>query len=183
MIITNKVRDIMIPLKNYPVASPEETLYEATMKLRTSYCQIETGMCTETGPRTILILEGDKLVGILDFRSILKVLVPEVAGGIGERLRSLGVSLAFAEVDSSDLDESRALFRARVLKNAHVKTKEIMLKIKGTIEADANLIDALKTIFKNKITVLPVYEGERLIGVVRDTDLFLAMADILKSSS
>ena len=54
-----------------------------------------------------------------------------------------------------------------------------MLKIKGTIQAETSLIDALKLLFKNKITMLPVYEGDSIIGIVRDTDLFLAVADIL----
>ena len=40
-------------------------------------------------------------------------------------------------------------------------------------------MEALKTIYKNKITVVPVYEGDRLVGVLRDSDLFLAVADVL----
>ena len=55
-----------------------------------------------------------------------------------------------------------------------------MLKIRGTIDADADLMDALKEIFRNEVSVLPVYEGDRLMGVLRDTDLFLAVTDILE---
>jgi CBS domain-containing protein len=53
------------------------------------------------------------------------------------------------------------------------------LKIRGTIDSEAGLLQALKIIYNNKITVLPVYEGDKLIGVVRDSDLFLTVADIL----
>jgi len=137
-------------------------------------------MCTEAGPRTILVVDSKgKLVGILDFRSILKVLIPEVAGGLSAKLEALGVSVAFAEASASPLDEARAQFNARVTRNAAVKVKDIMLKVKGTIQADADLLEALKLIFRHKITKLPVYEGNKLVGVLRDTDLFLAVADIL----
>jgi CBS domain-containing protein len=115
----------------------------------------------------------------MDFRSILKVLVPEIAGGITARLEALGVSIAFAQADTPDLDEARISFRARVLKNAETKVADVMLKIKGVIDVDADLLEALTMIFTNKITVLPVYEKSKLVGVVRDSDLFLVVADIL----
>jgi CBS domain-containing protein len=54
-----------------------------------------------------------------------------------------------------------------------------MLKIRGTIDADAGFLDALKMIYRNKITVLPVYEGGKLVGVLRDSDLFLVAANVL----
>jgi CBS domain-containing protein len=56
-----------------------------------------------------------------------------------------------------------------------------MLKNRGHIESDARLLDALKLMFSKKLVVLPVYEKERLVGVVRDADLFLAVADMILS--
>ncbi|MBW1696622.1 MAG: CBS domain-containing protein [Deltaproteobacteria bacterium] len=151
------------------------------MTLRSSYCELESGICTEAGPRTVLVLdEKGNLTGILDFRSFLRTLIPEIAGGLSQKLASLGISMTFAEADASSLDEIKLGFKARVLKNAQTKVSDIMLKIRGTIDAEASLMDALKEIFRNKITVLPVYENERLVGVIRDTDLFLAVTDILE---
>ncbi len=180
MFVLKKVRDIMIPLSRYPTIHPEGTLREAVQALRTSYCQLETGLCTETGPRSVLVVDHEgNLLGILDFRRILNLLIPEVAGGLTEKLESLGVSIAFAQADAASLDETRAEFNARVIRNADVQVRDIMLKIRGTVQADATLTQALKLIFRNKITKLPVFEGKRLVGIVRDTDLFLAVADIL----
>src|SRR5208283_5146271 len=115
------------------------------------------------GHRNILVLDnaGD-LVGILSFRSILQVLIPEIAGGLTTRLESLGVTIAFAQADASNLDEAVASFRARVVKNAGTKVEEIMLKVRGTIDADADLMDALKMMYRNKITVIPVYDNGKL---------------------
>jgi len=180
MPITKKVRDLLVPISEYAVTTMDKPLREAVPALRKLYCQVEDGKCTEAGHRTILVLgNAGKLVGILDFKSILKVLIPEIAGGLTAKLEALGVSIAFAQAGTADLDETRLSFRARVLKNAETQVGEIMLKIRGTIQADADLMDALKLIYANKITVLPVYDGDKLIGVLRDSDLFLTVADIL----
>ena len=181
MLFKEKVRDRMIPINNYSTVRKAATLGEAVLSLRTSYCEMDAGMCTEAGPRTVLVLdETGKLIGILDFRAFLKTLIPEIAGGLSAKLQALGVTMTFAQADEPALDESALSFNARVLKNAETKVSDIMLKIKGAIDADASLMDGLRTIFRNKITVLPVYEGDKLVGVLRDTDLFLAVADILE---
>jgi CBS domain-containing protein len=170
----------MIPLERYPVVGPDVTLQEAVQLLRTSYCTLDAGYCAETGPRSLLIVEGEcTLVGIIDFRTILRVLIPEVAGGLTAKLESIGVSIAFAQADAESLDEARANFAARVAMNAQTRVGDVMMKVQGTIQADAGLMEALKMIFKNKIAKLPVFEGTTLVGIVRDTDLFLEVADLM----
>ena len=184
MFLDGKVIDRMIPANNYSMVTKDATLREAALALRGSFCELDTGMCTETGPRTVLVVDdNENLVGILDFRSILGTLIPEIAGGLSEKLAAVSASMTFAEADAPSLDESNLGFNARVLKNSETKVSDIMLKIRGTISADASLMDALKMIFRKKITVLPVCDGEKLVGVLRDTDLFLAVADILDQTN
>ena len=181
MPLKQKVRDRMIDIQNYSCVTRGSTLKEAALSLRKSHCQLETGICTEAGPRTVLVCDKNgQLEGIIDFRSFLKVLIPEIAGGLSAKLQALEVSIVFAQADASDLDEANQGFIARVRKNAETKVEDIMLKVKGTIEADAGLMDALRMLYRNKITVLPVYEAGKLVGVLRDTDLFLAIADIFE---
>jgi len=175
-----KVKDIMVPIEDYAVTTTDKLLKEAVPELMRIYCQVETGKCTEAGHRTSLVLdEHGKLVGILDFKSILKVLIPEIAGGISGKLQALGISMAFAEADAHDMDSSRQGFRSRVIQNAQTRVGDVMLKLRGTIDADAGFLDALKMIYRNKVTVLPVFEGDKLVGVLRDSDLFLAAATVL----
>ncbi|MBW1751816.1 MAG: CBS domain-containing protein [Deltaproteobacteria bacterium] len=181
MPLKRNVRERMIPIKNYSTIAPDTTLREAALSLRTSYCELETGMCTEAGPRTVMVVDDNgKLVGILDFNSFLVTLIPEIAGGLSAKLEALGVSIAFAQADAASLDEARLGFKARVIKNADTKVRDIMLKIRGTIDAGDSLMAGLKKMFRNKITVLPVYENDKLVGVLRDTDFFLAVTDILE---
>jgi CBS domain-containing protein len=181
MPLNKEVKEIMIPIEKYSVVDPEATLRDAVLSLRRSYCRIENGFCAETGPRTILVVDplGD-LVGLLDFRSLLKVLVPEVAGKLSQRLAALEVSIVFLEGGAEQLDPSQENLAARVLKNAEVRVKEVMQKSLGNISADTKIIEALKMIFIKKVIVLPVYYKERLVGIVRDIDLFLYVADIIR---
>lgn len=180
MPLVTKVRDLMIPLSDYAVVNLNDPLKEAALSLRRVYCEAQTGSCTEAGHRSALVLnDNGELVGILDFKSILRVFIPEIAGGLTGKLKALGVSIAFAEADAVDLDEANLSLRARVIKNAEAPVKEVMLKVRGTISGDADVLEALKTIYRNKITVLPVLDGEKLIGIVRDSDLFLNVASIL----
>jgi CBS domain-containing protein len=175
-----KVRDLMIPIQDCATVRSNEPLKEAALRLRAVYCEVETGKCTEAGHRTALVLdEAGGLVGILDFKGILGILIPELAGGLGAKFQALTSSVAFAEADAPELDETEAKFKARVIKNSNLPIKDAMLKVRGTIEADADIMDALKTIYRNKIVVLPVMDQGKIAGLIRDSDLFLAMADIL----
>lgn len=180
MPIALKVKDMMVPIDDYAVTTTDKILKEAVPELMRIYCQVETGKCTEAGHRTSIVLdEKGKLVGILDFKSILKVLIPEIAGGITGKLMALGISTAFAEADVNDMDSAKESFRARVRQNAQTRVGDVMLKLRGTIDANASFLDALKMIYRNKVTVLPVLEGDKVVGVIRDSDLFLAAANVL----
>ena len=61
-----------------------------------------------------------------------------------------------------------------------LKVKDIMLKVKGFIEADASLEEGLQTIVQKKVSILPVYDGDKAVGLIRDTDIFLAMTENLE---
>ena len=179
MFIEDKVSDLMIPIKDYHVTAPDQHLQEAILEMREVFCEVETGKCTEAGRRTGLVVKDGKLVGIIDFQSILRVLMPEIAGKLSDKLASLGLSIAFAEADAHDHDEANAGFKERVLKNAQTKVGDVMLKLRGQIDSDAELMSALKLMHKNKVTALPVIDGDKLVGVLRDSDLFLSVANIL----
>jgi CBS domain-containing protein len=179
MFLQKKVKDLMIPVKKYVVTSPDRPLQEVVIDMRRVYCQVESGECTEAGHRTGLVIEDEKLVGIIDFQTIMRALMPEIAGKLSKKMDALGLSIAFAEADAHDFDEANAAFKERVLKNAKTKVGDIMLKLRGQIEPDAKLMDALKLMHRNRVTVLPVLEGDKVVGVLRDSDLFLCAAHIL----
>jgi CBS domain-containing protein len=64
-----------------------------------------------------------------------------------------------------------------------IMVKDIMHKVKGAIDASATVEEGLTAIVQNKISILPVYEGDRAVGIVRDTDVFLAITDSLEKET
>jgi CBS domain-containing protein len=180
MTISRKMKDIMIPLSSAATTTAEMPLKEAIRALRKLYCEVEEGKCTEAGFRTILVLDNKRqIAGILDFQSIIKVLIPEMAGGLSAKARALWESLGAVDTKSHSLDKAKLDLTARIAKNAERPVREIMLKVKGSISADADVLEALMVLCENKVTVLPVYEDDQPVGIIRDSDLFLKIADEL----
>ncbi|MGO9570435.1 MAG: HPP family protein [Desulfomonilaceae bacterium] len=183
MRITQKIREIMIPLSSAATATADMPLKEAIPALRKLYCEVEEGKCTEAGFRTIVVLDRNRqIAGILDFQSIIKILIPETAGSFPAKVRAVWDSLGAVDTKSRSLDEAKLGLRARIIKNAKKPVGDIMLKIRGTISADADVLEALMVLCENKVSVLPVYEGDQPVGIVRDSDLFLKIADILQDT-
>ncbi len=58
-----------------------------------------------------------------------------------------------------------------------------MLKVKGAIDANVSMEDGFKTIVQKKISVLPVYDGDKAVGLIRDTDIFLAITENLEEGN
>lgn len=171
----------MVPISDYATTSDQSPLKEAVVKLQKVYCDAETGKCTEAGHRTCLVLDNDlNLVGILDTQSILKTLIPEICSSFSEKLSSLEISVALSEGNMADREEITANLSERVLLHGEKKVRDMMLKVRGKgLQADDFLIQGLKTMHRLKVTVIPIYEGDVLVGVLRDSDLFLAVANIL----
>jgi CBS-domain-containing membrane protein len=128
------------------------------------YCEVETGTCTEAGYRASLVTnEYGHLVGIIDFRTILEALIPNIAEELTGKLT----------------DHAKAGFMERVVLNAGVKVGDIMVDFKGSLKVDDDLLEAVKVMHKNKAVIIPVFkEGAQLVGVIRDSDLFLAVVSV-----
>ena len=163
MFFKKTVQDIMIPIENYTVIPIDKSLREAIIAMRKVYCEVETGKCTEAGHRASLVMnEYGHLSGIIDFRTILETLIPNIAEQFADKLTSHG----------------KASFMERTLKEAEVRVGDIMLDIRGSLNVDDDLLESLKVMHRYKATVLPVYKDDKLVGVLRESDLFLAVASV-----
>ena len=54
-----------------------------------------------------------------------------------------------------------------------------MSHLKQGVGTEDSLLQGLKELHRQKVSVLPVYEGEKPVGVIRDSDLFLAAVSAL----
>ncbi|MCF8051932.1 MAG: CBS domain-containing protein [Desulfobacterales bacterium] len=143
-----RLRDLLIPLSDYPHMPYWGTLREAIAQLNVAY---------ETGHHTILVFdEAYKLVGILSQKDILKGMVPKFAQHYSE-----GVPVFWDD-----------LLAAGSEKRLKLPIQEFMSRVKATGEAEDSILKAAHVLLQENVYLLPVMEGQKLIGVVRMGDLF-----------
>ncbi|MEW5722738.1 MAG: CBS domain-containing protein [Thermodesulfobacteriota bacterium] len=145
---SKKVRDLIIPLSEYPHIPYWGTLKEAIVQLNLAY---------ETGHHTVLVFdEAYKLVGLLLQKDILRGLVPKFARHYDE-----GVPIAWDD-----------LLAAGAGKRLGGEVKEFMSGATTRLDAEDSVLKAAHLMVEKDTYLMPVMEGDRLIGVVRMGDLF-----------
>jgi predicted transcriptional regulator len=144
---TKKVKELIIPLTDYPHMPYWGTLREAIAQLNVAF---------ETGHHTVLVFdEAYKLVGMLLEKDILKGLEPRFAEHYEE-----GVPIFWDD-----------LLKSGAAKQLDRPIKEFMSKATATIDADDNPLKASHIMVHGNLYLLPVLEGDKLIGVVRMGDV------------
>jgi CBS-domain-containing membrane protein len=148
MVREKGVRDLVIPLTDYPHMPYWGTLREAIVQLNVSY---------ETGHHTIMVFnEAYKLVGMLLQNDILRAIEPKFGQGNQE-----SIPISWDDLLNTVSEKRLAL-----------PIKEFMSEATVTIDAEESILMASHMMLEEATYLLPVTEGERLIGVVRMEDLF-----------
>jgi len=163
-----QVREIMVPLSDYPKVSDHFTLRKAIKILRTAPELKDAGR--KSLPRVLLVLDpDDKLVGIVRRRDIMRGLVPKYL--IGERphyqteLFGIAVDPNLAELS---IDSVIAGMRER----ANRPVSEVMRPFRMSINHDDHIIKAVHEMVTTNRAILPVVRRGRLVGVLRSLDVF-----------
>ena len=143
-----RVMDLIIPLTDYPHMPYWGTVREAIVQLNVSY---------ETGHHMILVFdEAYKLAGMLLQKDILKA-----------------ISTKLGESDEENIPISwDDMLKTGSEKRLALPVKEFMSEATASIDGKESILMASHIMLKETTYVLPVTEGERLIGVVRMEDLF-----------
>jgi CBS domain-containing protein len=94
--------------------------------------------------RHLPIVEGDRLMGIISQRDLFKASLASVMG--------------------HDYAETRDHLKS-------VSIRDAMVKKVLTVEPDTEIQEAGRVMLEKKIGCLPVVEGERLVGMVTETDI------------
>ena len=160
-----KVREVMIPLQDYPHIPEWFSLRQAVAIVRES--AIKYAGVFE--PRTVLVFNDKyQIVGILTLRDILKGLEPAFLKE--SELIKADPALAIVMGD---------LFGPGMEKQAERPVSEVMGPIKVSVKADDSLVKALFLMVKENVGMMPVMEDNRVVGMVRLTDLFLEVSQAI----
>ncbi len=153
-----KVKDLMIPLEDYPHIPYWFTLRQAMAIVREAAIKFEGSF----EPRAVLVFdEKYQLMGILTLRDIIKGLEPRF----------------LKETDLIKADPSltvlfKDLFGPNLKEQSQRPVSEVMSPIKVVVDARDNIVKALYLMIKENVGLMPVMEEGKVMGMVRLSDLF-----------
>ncbi|MBM4284453.1 MAG: CBS domain-containing protein [Deltaproteobacteria bacterium] len=162
MLQKKKIREVMILLEDYPHIPYWFTLRQAVATVQESALR-HAGV---SELRTMLVFnEKYQLVGILTPKDLLKGLDMDFLRE--SKLVQTDPTLDIVMVD---------LFGPRMKKHAERPVSEVMSPVKVSVKADDSMAKALFLMVQENLDMMPVMEEQRMVGVVRFTELFLEIS-------
>ncbi|MBO8137229.1 MAG: CBS domain-containing protein [Desulfotomaculum sp.] len=174
------VKEVMVPIKEYPTINMNATVAEAISILKRTFKKQFNNVIT--GHRSIVVLDDKgKIVGILTLRSLLKAI--EMEANKNNPLSNI---------------TSWALFfmKNKITEHINIQVKDIMRSVDlAYVYENETITKAVHMILTKQVNSLPVLEkpevteltmGEyplensRVVGIIRTIDIFNIIGDILE---
>lgn len=178
-----KVKDLMVPLAEYATVSQEATLYEAVLALEEAQHKFRKRLYKH---RAILVYDQDgKIVGKVSQNDVIRGLEPRYKD-IGDISKIPHSGLAPAFIKS--MMATHGLWQRpleEICRNAaRKKVRDFMYTpAQGElVEEEATLDEAVHQLVVGYHQSLLVTRGERVVGILRLTDVFTEICNIIKAS-
>jgi CBS domain-containing protein len=172
--INKIVQDIMVPLEEYPCISETLTLHDAIMEMAVQILRKKQLSL----PRVALVFDESlsELLGMLRRRDIMRGLEPRflVSGSLKYRRKLFNV-----RIDPNLAELSYEKIIAHIRKRADRLVREFMMPIRATINHDDHIMKAMSEMVDQNISLLPVLEDDKIVGVVRSVDVLSEIALII----
>ncbi len=171
----SRVRDIMVPLSCFSSIREDRTVADALDVVLQSFAgAVTTSTVQETLHRSILVMDrDDEVIGIITFTDLLRALEPSY-------VRLLNESPVVADSRYLQSPSFSGMFTIMARDLVSRQVREVMSEAPPVIGADANLMEAVSTLLNRGLRRLLVTEEGNVVGVVREQDLVLEMASIMK---
>jgi len=161
------VRDLVIPLKDFPHLKESQTLHDAVEELISFTC----GEFDRIRYAEILVFnERNQLSGRATLQDILLSLDPRLKEASNVR-EFEGKGSQFPDLTILWEDS----FFIECTKWSHILIKSLMSPIKYTVKGGDPVLKALAIMINSKHAVLPVIDEGRIIGVIRLKEIFAAI--------
>ncbi|MGD9209926.1 MAG: response regulator [Desulfobacteraceae bacterium] len=166
------VRDIMIHIEDYSKILEEDTVKDAIITLMDSFNKfVSSGRIMETGHRSLLVYDrNDKVVGILSIMDLLQALRPAY---LSAAKPSMADTIQYSPMFWT------GLFTSQVKTLALKQVGEIMSERPLAVDQGANLMEVADLMFASKIRRMLVTDMDKIVGVVREQELFFEIANIV----
>jgi CBS domain-containing protein len=183
---TDKVNDLMVPLEEYATVSHRATLYEAVLALERAQEEISV-TCAPYLHRAILVYDDNSnIIGKISQLDILSALEPKY-GEMGQT-RSMAKAGFTPQFLKSMLEQYSLLsgsFEDACKKAKNITVDKIMYTPSAGeyVNENASLREAIHQIVMGHHQSLLVTNGEKIVGILRLTDLFKAVIQTMKNIS
>jgi DNA-binding NarL/FixJ family response regulator/CBS domain-containing protein len=162
---SKKIKDLMIPLEDYPHIPYWFTLRQAMAIVREAAIKFEGSF----EPRAVLVFdEKYQLMGMLTLRDIIRGLEPKFAKDTG--LIKADPSLAVLMGD---------MFGPNMKEQSQKAVSEVMSPIKVTVNGDDPITKALFLMIQENVGIMPVLLDKKVVGIVRMNELFKEISEVV----
>jgi CBS domain-containing protein len=160
-----KVKDLMIPLEDYPHIPFWFTLRQAMAIVREAAVKFEGSF----EPRAVLVFdEKYQLMGILTLRDIIKGLEPRFMH-----------ETALVKADPNLTVLMGDLFGPGMREASQKPVSEVMSPIKVTIQGNDLLAKAIFMMIQENVGMMPVVQDSKVAGMIRLSDLFTEISKLV----
>lgn len=176
------VKDLMVPLSEYATVNEEATLFEAVLALEKAQ---EAFDHTQYRHRAVLVLDHDqRVIGKVGQVDVLNALEPQAADL--DEIKALS-QFGFSDRFIQELRIKRQMGRGK-LKELCLATAKMPVKAIMQAPAEGEIIDRdepiesaiLQLRLGGHIGLLVTDEAQRIIGILRLTDVFAAVFHVMK---
>jgi CBS domain-containing protein len=162
---TKSVKELMIPLEDYPHIPYWFTLRQAMAIVREANIKFEGSF----EPRAVLVFdEKYQLMGILTLRDIIKGLEPRFMHETALVKSDPNLALLMGDLFGPGLKEA-----------SQKPVSEVMSPIKVTVQGDDPLAKAVFLMIKENVGAMPVIQDSKVAGMIRLSDLFKEISDMV----
>ena len=176
--------DLMVPLEEYATVSDEATLYDAVIALEEAQESLDRTRYKYLH-RAVLVLDRNKdVVGKISQLDVLKALEPKYKGVLDtEGLSRTGYSPEFLK---SMLDQQKLWahpLRDICSRAARLKVKDFMYTpTEGEyVDENVSLEEAIHMLVMGHHHSLLVTKDGKIVGILRLTDVFVAIFDLIRT--
>lgn len=167
------VIDVMLPLEDYNTLNEDQTIYDAVMMLAESFtAKVSTSRIMKAGHRSVLVFnkKGD-VQGILTITNLLEGLMPAYLTAAKPSMAD-GIQYSPMFWKGMFMRETRNLAKKEI--------KDIMSPVPPMIDANSNLSETAHKMLTEKVSRMVVLSGGKVVGVVREQDLFFEIERALR---
>jgi CBS-domain-containing membrane protein len=162
---SKKVKDLMIPLEDYPHIPYWFTLRQAMAIVREAAIKFEGAF----EPRAVLVFdEKYQLMGMLTLRDMIKGLEPTFLQ-----------ETSLVKMDPSLTVLMGDLLGPNMRQASQRPVSEVMSPIQATVDGEAPMVKALYLMIKENLGLMPVIQDSKVAGMIRLSDLFGEIAKVV----